>query len=103
VSDGWMSPVPKRMGGQVRVWRPGRSLHAIADIVSTRAWTGRGVRVFHWPDGTWAIVAVDTTADIRMVRECAAFLFATYARGALFTRVLTELRWADREAEAMRA
>jgi len=37
------------------------------------------------------------------VRECAAFLFATYARGALFTRVLTELRWADREAEAMRA
>lgn len=96
----WISPVPRGVGRNVRVYRPGIDLRVIASFITERAWRARGVRVFRWPCGTVAIAPVAAEGDVQLSRDCEPFLFATYARhgllgyGPMLVDVLHDLNWA---------
>ncbi|WP_458068659.1 hypothetical protein [Rhodanobacter sp. BL-MT-08] len=92
----WVCPVPQKIGHVVRVWRPGKPLLPIADVVAERAWKGEGVRVFRFPDGTWALVSIGQRADDVLMRHCGDALFATYVRGALWSQIVADMKWAGR-------
>jgi hypothetical protein len=101
----WVSPVPAGVGAKARVFRPGRDVRQVADVICERAWKGPGVRVFRWPCGTVAVVRVGSYGDDVLLRECEPHLLVTYARHGLFgagalgdgpmlVDVLHDLNWA---------
>lgn len=103
----WKSPVPLGVGASTKVFRPGRDLRRIADVICERAWRqGPGVRVFRWPCGTVAVVRVGSAGDAILLNECGGFHLATYARqrtlrgsgvevGPTLVDVLHDLHWAE--------
>lgn len=71
----------------------------MASAICDDAWKGKGVRVFRWPCGTVASVAVGHRADIVLLRDALPNLFATYARdragmGPRLIDVIHALNWA---------
>lgn len=100
----WASPVPRGIGCQTRVFRPGRDVRVVADVICTRAWKGPGVRVFRWPCGTVAVVRVGSYGDEVLLRECLMHLLVTYAhrsdlgslgQGPKLVDIVHDLNWVD--------
>lgn len=86
--------MPRGVGSQVRVFRPGAEAEHVAGVIAERAWRGRGVHVYRWTCGTVAVVGVGCAGDVLMQRKCLAELFGTWGRGAVCTDVLEQLEWA---------
>jgi hypothetical protein len=80
----WVSPLPAGMKAFVTVIRPEIHLAQAASAICERAWKGPGVRVFAWPCGTLAVVAVGSRGDVLLLHHCVDRLLATYARQGVF-------------------
>jgi hypothetical protein len=90
-----MSPcVPAWAYRDVKVYAPYFPLARLANIAAERAWSHQGVRIYLWPCGHAAVVAVNTAADTKLLRECFAQLVGTWAKGARLGDVLADLKWA---------
>jgi hypothetical protein len=105
----WVSPVPAGVGAAAKVFRPGRDMRQIADVICERAWKNDGVRVFRWPCGTVVVVRVGSQGDKTLTLACEPRLLATYARlhvpgsdargpGPSVVEVLHDLHWAKATA-----
>lgn len=96
----WVSPVPSGIHGYVRVFRPDVVVRSAADLICDRAWRGLGVRVFHWPCGTLAVVSIGQECERVMMVRCLDHLLGTYARhpatgiGPMLVDVLHDIHWA---------
>jgi hypothetical protein len=93
IVDSWVSPVPARCGRKVRIFRPSVCLRSVAATVAEQAWRGLGVRVFHWPCGTWAICPIGTIGEQRLMHECIKRHVGTYGKGAQLAHVHADLEW----------
>lgn len=94
----WINPVPRRRRKGVLIYRPDVPATTIAEAVCTRAYRGKGVRVYAWPCGTVAVVPVDVDADRYLAEVAGQWMLATYAgKGGAATRhadVVDEIVWA---------
>lgn len=93
----WASPVPRGLGPSVRVFRPGHDVQQVAWALCLQAWRGNGIRLFRWPCGTLALVAVGAHMESRMLARCAPQLFATYVQPQMLD-VVRDLKWAKARA-----
>lgn len=90
----WVSPLPRQVCGKVRTFRPGTDVRQVAAVIVERAWLGRGVRVWCWPDRTVALSTAHSTMDLMLLQLCPEQLLGTWCKGAMEAHVLATLHWA---------
>lgn len=91
-------PVPRGLGRDALVFRPGQDVRRVAWAICERAWKGRGVVVFRWPCGTVVVAPRKSVAEARLLGKHADLHLATYAldahrRGPQMVDVVGDLNW----------